>query len=149
MTMRMIKKMIKERYKNFNKKLSCRRENARRFVSLNILLYDQVIVTGRTQRRPWRNVRGGRQQAGNVIGSVPDEHRVHKQAQLVHILYSLCDRQPMQLQRQKERDLESGVRGRSRSLKMAPFYRSYTTFYRSAIVSIALCSTIFKLFHVE
>jgi len=35
------------------------------------------------------------QQAGNVIGSVPDEQLVHKQAQLV--LYSLCDRQPMQL----------------------------------------------------
>jgi len=31
-------------------------------------------------------------------------------------------------------------RGRSRSLKMAPFDRSYTTFYWSAIVSIALCS---------
>jgi len=43
----------------------------------------------------WRNVRGGHQQADNVIGSVPDEHLVHKQAQLV--LYSLCDRQPMQL----------------------------------------------------
>ena len=42
-----------------------------------------------------RNARGGRQQAGNVIGSVPDEHLVHKQAQLV--LYSLCDQQPMQL----------------------------------------------------
>jgi len=37
-----------------------------------------------------------------------------------------------------------GGRGRSRSLKMAPFDRSYTgmTFYRSAIVSIAVCCTI-------
>ena len=36
------------------------------------------------------------------------------------------------------RDLETGSRGRSRSLKMAPFDRSYTTFYWSAIVSIAV-----------
>jgi len=36
------------------------------------------------------------------------------------------------------RDLETGSRGRSRSLKMAPFDRAYTTFYWSAIVSIAL-----------
>ena len=34
------------------------------------------------------------------------------------------------------RDLESQVRGRSKSLKMAPFDRPYTTFYWSAIVSI-------------
>jgi len=34
------------------------------------------------------------------------------------------------------RDLETGGRGRSRSLKMAPFDRPYTTFYRSAIVNI-------------
>ena len=47
------------------------------------------------------------------------------------------------------RDLETGGRGRSRSLKMAPFDRSYTTFYWSAIVSIAVCYTIFKLFDVE
>jgi len=39
-------------------------------------------------------------------------------------------------------DLKTGVRGRSRSLKMAPFDRSYTTFYWSAIVSIAVCCTI-------
>jgi len=47
------------------------------------------------------------------------------------------------------RDLESGGRGRSRTLKMAPFDRSYTTFYWSAIVSIAVCCTSFKLFDVE
>jgi len=47
------------------------------------------------------------------------------------------------------RDLETGCRGRSRSLKMAPFDRSYTTSYWSAIVSIAVCCTIFKLFDVE
>jgi len=43
------------------------------------------------------------------------------------------------------RNLETGGMGRSRSLKMAPFDRSYTTFYWSAIVSIAVCCTIFKL----
>ena len=48
------------------------------------------------------------------------------------------------------RDLETGVnRGHSRSLKMAPFDRSYTTFYWSAIVSIAVRCTIFKIFDVE
>ena len=39
----------------------------------------------------------------------------------------------------KERcDLETGGRGRSMSLKMAPFDRSYTTFYWSTIVSMAV-----------
>ena len=47
------------------------------------------------------------------------------------------------------RNLETGGRGRSRSLKMVPFDRSYKTFYWSAIVSIAVCCTIFKLFDVE
>jgi len=37
------------------------------------------------------------------------------------------------------RDNETGGRGRSRSLKMAPFDRLYTTFYWSAIVSIKHC----------
>ena len=46
----------------------------------------------------------------------------------------------------EERDLESGVMGRSRSLKMSPFDRSCTTFYWSAIVTIALCCTIFDFF---
>ena len=41
------------------------------------------------------------------------------------------------------RDLETGDRGRSRSLKMAPLDTLYTTFYWSVIVSIALCCTIF------
>ena len=36
------------------------------------------------------------------------------------------------------RDLENQVRGRSRSLKMAPFDRPYASFYWSAIVNIAL-----------
>ena len=42
------------------------------------------------------------------------------------------------------RDLENQVRGRSRSLKMAPFDRPYATFYWSAIVTIALSCTIFE-----
>ena len=47
------------------------------------------------------------------------------------------------------RDLENLVRGRSRSLKMAPFDRQYATFYWSAIVNIALSCAIFELFDVE
>ena len=47
------------------------------------------------------------------------------------------------------RELEQQVRGRSRSLKMAPFDRPYATFYWSAIVNIALSCTIFQLFDVE
>ena len=43
------------------------------------------------------------------------------------------------------RDLKTGCRGRSRSLKMAPFDRPYTTFYWSANV----CCTIFKSFDVN
>ena len=44
------------------------------------------------------------------------------------------------------RDLENQVRGRSSSLKMAPFDRPYATFYWSAIVNIALYCTIFEFF---
>ena len=47
------------------------------------------------------------------------------------------------------RDLENQVRGRSRSLKMAPFDRPYATFCWSAIVNIALSCAIFELFDVE
>ena len=43
------------------------------------------------------------------------------------------------------RDLKNQVRGRSMSLKMAPFDRPYATFYWSAIVNIALSCTIFEL----
>jgi len=39
--------------------------------------------------------------------------------------------------------------GCSRSLKLAPFDRSYTTFYWSAVVNIALSDTVFELFDVE
>ena len=44
------------------------------------------------------------------------------------------------------RDLENLVRGRSRSLKIAPFNRPYATFYLSAIVNISLSCTIFQFF---
>ena len=47
------------------------------------------------------------------------------------------------------RNLENEVRGRSRSLKMAPFDRTYSTFYSSDIVNIALSFTIFEFFDVE
>jgi len=47
------------------------------------------------------------------------------------------------------RDVENQVRGRSGSLKMAPFDRPYATFYWSAIVNIALSCAIFVLFDVE
>jgi len=46
-------------------------------------------------------------------------------------------------------DLQNWVRGCSRSLKMAPFYRPYTTFYWSAIISIYPSCTVFELFSVE
>ena len=42
-------------------------------------------------------------------------------------------------------DFENQVRGRSRSLKMAPFNRPYATIYWSAIVNIALSCAIFEL----
>ena len=42
------------------------------------------------------------------------------------------------------RELTTGIRGRSRSLKMVPFDRPYTTFYSSAIVNIALSCTVFS-----
>ena len=47
------------------------------------------------------------------------------------------------------RDLENQVKGRSRSLKMAPFDRPHATFYWSSIVNIALSCTIFEFFDVE
>jgi len=47
------------------------------------------------------------------------------------------------------RHLENQVRGRLRSLKMAPFDRPYATFYWSAIVNLALSCAIFELFDVE
>jgi len=46
------------------------------------------------------------------------------------------------------RDLETGVRCHSRSFKMVPFDRRYTTFCWSAIVNIALFCIVFELFDV-
>ena len=46
----------------------------------------------------------------------------------------------------QRRDLGNKIRGRSRSLKMAPFDRPHATFYWSAIVNIALSRTIFEFF---
>ena len=46
-------------------------------------------------------------------------------------------------------DLEIWVWGRSRTFKMAQFDKPCTTFYWSAIVTIALSCTIFELFDVE
>jgi len=46
-------------------------------------------------------------------------------------------------------DLENQARGRSRSLKMAPFDRPCATLYWSAIVNIFVSCTIFELFDVE
>jgi len=45
--------------------------------------------------------------------------------------------------------LKNWVRSCSRSLKMAPFDKPYTTLYWSAIVNIALSGTVFELFDVE
>jgi len=45
-------------------------------------------------------------------------------------------------------DLEIWVWGHSRSFKMARFDRQRTTFYWSAIVTIALSCTIYELFDV-
>jgi len=40
------------------------------------------------------------------------------------------------------RDLETQVRGRSRSLKMAPFDRPYATFYWSVYVCLSVCLSV-------
>ena len=49
----------------------------------------------------------------------------------------------------KRRNLETGGKGCSRSLKLTPFDRSHATFYWFAIVNIALSGTVFELFDVE
>jgi len=46
-------------------------------------------------------------------------------------------------------DLEIWIWSRSRSLKIVPFDRLYTTFYWSAIVTIALPCTIFEVYDVK
>jgi len=49
----------------------------------------------------------------------------------------------------QRRDLEIGGKGRSRSLNMALFDRSYMTYYWSVIVRKALSCTIFELCDIE
>ena len=97
------------------KKLSCRRETARCFVSLNILL----TMLSRACVSPYYYSI----ETTSVSRSVSD-------------IFSV----------KEWRDFETSGMGRSRSLYMAPFD---TTFYWSAIVSIALCCTVFELFDVE
>jgi len=46
-------------------------------------------------------------------------------------------------------DLENWVKGCSKSLKMMPFDRTYTIFYCSPTITIALSSTMFELFGIE
>jgi len=60
------------------------------------------------------------------------------------ILYCFSD-----IQRQIMACLEIYVRGHSRSFEMAPSNKWYTTSYQSAIISIALACTIFKIFDAE
>ena len=100
---------------NNDKKLSCCRQTAQRFLSLNILLRHCCDC--------------------GVCKSL-----LVFQWHYVCISYSFWD-----IQREKWPDLETGGMGRSRSLKMAPFSRPCTTFYRSAIVNTALSCTIFQL----
>ena len=49
----------------------------------------------------------------------------------------------------EQSDLKNWVGGCSRSLKIAPIDRPYTTLYWSAIVNIALSGTVFELFDIE
>ena len=51
--------------------------------------------------------------------------------------------------RSRRRALEFWVKGHPRTLKMTPFNRPYTTFYQSAVVTIAISCTIFELFDVQ
>ena len=44
-------------------------------------------------------------------------------------------------------DLETRVRGRPRSFEMAQFDRPCTTFYLSAIVTVALSCTVFEFYY--
>ena len=94
-------------------KLGCRRETARRFVSLNILLshsrsFEMTLLSRACVSPYWY-----------LIETVSVFHTVYE-------IFSV----------KEWRNLEAGGSGRSRSLKMVPFNRSYTTFYWSAIVSI-------------
>ena len=97
------------------KKLSCRRETTRRFVSLNILLSHPRSL--------------------KVIRNNTVEQNVCKSLLVFHWNYVSCTVSEI-FSIKEWHDLELGVGGRLRSLEMAPFDRPYTTFYWSAISSI-------------
>ena len=111
-----------------DKKLSCRRETTRRFVSLslNILL---------SHSRSFKTTLLSRACVSPYYYSI-ETMSVYR---TVSEIFSV----------KEWRDLETGGTGRSSLLKMALFDRSYTTFCWSAIVSIALSCTVFELFDVE
>jgi len=111
-----------------NKKLSCPRETARRFVSLNSLLNHSRSFEMTLLSRACVSL-----------------------ALVFHWNYVSMSHRFRDIQCQKTGWTWKWGRGRSRSLKTMPFAfdRSYTTFYWSAIVSIAVCCTIFKLFDVK
>ena len=112
-----------------NKKLSCRRETARHFLSLNNLLSHSRSL--------------------KVIQNYTVKYSVYKSLLVFHWNYVYISYRFWDILHQKWRDLKTGGRGRSRSLKMAQFDRLCTTFYWSAIVNIALSCTVFQLFDVE
>jgi len=110
-----------------NNKLSCRTQTARCFVSLNILLGHSRSFEMTLLSRA-------------CVSPVP-----------ISISLKLCVYVVPFLRYSASKTAWPWNRGRSRSrlLKLAPFDRSYTTFYWLAIVSIAVCCAIFKLFDVE
>ena len=110
-----------------HKKLSCHRQTVRCFMSLNILI-------SHSRHSKWHcSVR----ECKCLL--VFHWNYVCTVRRTIYEIFSI----------KKWHDLETRGRGCSRSLKMAPFDRSYMTFYWSAIVSIAVCCTIFKLCNVE
>ena len=107
----------------YNKKLSCRRETARRFVSLNILLshsrsFEMTLLSRACVSPYWYFI------------------ETMSVCRTVYEIFSVIE----------WRNLETGGRGRSRSLKMAPFDRSYTTFYWSAIICIPLYCMVYRMY---
>ena len=105
------------------KKRSCRRETARRFVSLNILLsYSRSL-----KWHCWVDV--------------------CKYLLVFHWNYVCMLNRLWDIHRKVWRNLKTEGMGRSRLFKMVPFDRSYKIFYWLAIVSIAVCTTIFNLWH--
>jgi len=128
-----------------NKKLSCRRETARRFVSLNILLSHsrsfEMILLSRACLSPYHWMyllkpeylpRGAPGEDMNATTPI-----LLYEYRIVFGIFSV----------KQCRYLETGSRGHT--LKMAPFDRQYTTFYWSVNVNIALSGTVLELFDVE